>query len=240
MATEGGTDRATGGKQHSWRIEPREYARHEARRGRRFAFPRLVPARTALVVIDMIPFFVEENPYCRGTVPVVDRLAGALRRAGGTVAWVVPAVPARATAAAVAFYGQEVAEKYRAGGGAGPPPARLWPGFQVHEGDVVAEKSAASAFFPGRCVLPEVLARQGIDTVLITGTLTNVCCESSARDASTLGLRVVMVADATAAVGDTEHNATLHTIYRSFGDVRPAEEVLTMIADGGARAAGPP
>lgn len=59
--------------------------------------------------------------------------------------------------------------------------------------------------------------------------MTNVCCESSARDASTLGYRVIMVADANAAVRDQDHNATLHTIYRSFGDVRPAAEVIGMI-----------
>ncbi|MFE0112254.1 isochorismatase family protein, partial [Amycolatopsis sp. NPDC059019] len=115
------------------------------------------------------------------------------------------------------------------GGARGPPPPRLWPGLRVHEADVLAEKSAASAFFPGRCSLPDSLAQRGIDTVLITGTVTNVCCESSARDASTLGLRVVMVADANAASRDEEHNATLHTIYRSFGDVRSTEEVLTML-----------
>jgi nicotinamidase-related amidase len=54
--------------------------------------------------------------------------------------------------------------------------------------------------------------------------VTNVCCESSARDASTLGYRVIMVADANAARRDQDHNATLHTIYRSFGDVRPTAE----------------
>ncbi len=71
-----------------------------------------------------------------------------------------------------------------------------------------------------------------IDTVLITGTVTNVCCESSARDASTLGFRVIMVADANAARGDQDHNATLYTIYRSFGDVRPTSEVLDLINAG--------
>ena len=68
--------------------------------------------------------------------------------------------------------------------------------------DLLVEKSAASAFFPGRSPLPELLAERSIDTVVITGTVTNVCCESSARDASTLGYRVIFVADATAAGRD--------------------------------------
>lgn len=64
--------------------------------------------------------------------------------------------------------------------------------------------------------------------------MTNVCCESSARDASTLGFRVIMVADGNAATRDQDHNATLHTIYRTFGDVRPTADVLELIgvADG--------
>ena len=229
-------------RQHEWRIEAREYARHERRRGRRFAFTRLVPARTALVVIDMVPFFVSDNPYCRGIVPNIGRLADALRAAGGTVAWVLPAVGER-TAVADEFFGPETAEKYRTSGGVGPMTERLWRDFAVHADDLLVEKSAASAFFPGRCPLPDLLEQRAIDTVLITGTVTNVCCESSARDASTLGLRVIMVADANAARRDQDHNATLHTVYRSFGDVRPTSEVLTMIgsvpADGANRRRGP-
>ena len=53
-------------------------------------------------------------------------------------------------------------------------------------------------------------------------------------DASTLGYRVIMVAAANAAMRDQDLNATLHTIYRTFGDVRPNDEVLEMIDHGDA------
>src|SRR5256885_16126071 len=55
--------------------------------------------------------------------------------------------------------------------------------------------------------------------VLITGTVTNVCCESSARDAMMLNFRTVMVSDGNAAMTDAEHSATLATFYAIFGDV---------------------
>ncbi|ONK12661.1 isochorismatase family cysteine hydrolase [Streptomyces sp. MP131-18] len=215
-------------RHHAWHIDSREYARQEERRGTRHAFTRLDPARTALVVIDMVPFFVEENPYCRGIVPRIGQLARALRAAGGTVAWVLPG-PGERSPAQEEFYGPRVAARYRASGGTGPLPGRLWSGCTVEDGDLLTEKTAASAFFPGRCPLPDLLRERRADTVLITGTVTNVCCESSARDASTLGYRVVMVADANAARCDRDHNATLHTVYRSFGDVRPTAEVLGLI-----------
>ncbi len=213
---------------HDWRIEPSEYDRHDVRRGRRHAFERIDPASTALVVVDMIPFFVEENPYTRGIVANIDRLATALRSAGGTVAWIVPALM-EPSAVDEEFFGSEIAATYAAAGGEGSVRDRLWPAFDVDAVDVVAEKSAASAFFPGRCNLSEQLDERGIDTVLIAGTVANVCCESTARDAKTLGYRVVMIADANSAVDDESLNATLRTIYRSFGDVRTVDDVLRLV-----------
>jgi nicotinamidase-related amidase len=213
---------------HDWRIEPREYARHEARRGRRHAFAQLDPRRTALVVVDMVPFFLEANPYARGIVPNIRALATALRSAGGTVAWVLPGT-APFSPATNEFYGPDVAETYRNSGGTGPLPDRLAPGLGPSAEDLFVEKTAASAFSPGQCALDERLRQRDVQTVLVTGTVANVCCESTTRDASTLGYRVIMVADANAARRDEDLNATLHTIYRSFGDVRPTSEVLDMI-----------
>jgi nicotinamidase-related amidase len=213
---------------HAWRIEDREYARQEQRRGRRHAFQTLDPRHTALVVIDMVPFFVSEGPYCRGIVPNISRVSTALRGAGGTIAWVLPGAGER-SAVTDEFLGPDIAEMSRRSGGDGPLPSRLWHEFEVHPDDLLVEKTAASAFFPGRCSLPALLESRGVNTVLITGTVTNVCCESSARDASTLGYRVIMIADANAARRDQDHNATLHTIYRTFGDVRSTAEVLHMV-----------
>ncbi len=216
-------------KVHAWRIDPKQYARHEQRRGRRHAFELIDPLRTALVVIDMIPFFVNENPYCQGIVPKINLLAHSLRNAGGLVAWVLPAVSAEVSPVKREFFGDAVAELYNASAGTGSLSDRLWPEFVVEPADLLVEKSAASAFFPGYSPLPPLLDQRSIDTVLITGTVTNVCCESSARDASTLGYRVIMVADANAGGSDATHNATLHTIYRTFGDVRPTAEVIELI-----------
>jgi nicotinamidase-related amidase len=216
---------------HTWLIEPREIQRHEARRGRRHAYEWLDPRRTALVVVDVVPFFVEESAYVRGIVPNVNRLAGALRARGGTVSWVVPRNGAPSEVGRE-FYGDRVAEMYAGSGGLGAPRDRLWKQLDVAPADVVAEKTGPSAFFPGDCTLHEQLVERGITTLVVTGTVTNVCVESTVRDASTLDYRVILVADACAAVRDQDHNATLHVVYRSFGDVRPTADVLTLIDQG--------
>lgn len=216
---------------HAWQIAEREYERQEQRRGRRHAFTALDASRTALVVVDVVPFFFEDNPYLPAIVPRVNQLAGALRTRGGTVAWVVPG-RTPSSAAYDEFFGPGVADLYRHAGGTGPIKDRLWPELDAQPGDTYVDKTANSAFFPGRCDLDNWLQLSGVETVLVTGTVTNVCVEATVRDASTLGYRVILVADAAAAMSDAVHNATLHTVYRSYGDVRPTSEVLELVARG--------
>ena len=222
---------------HAWFVEEREYARHEARRGRRHAFERLDPRRTALVVVDIVPFFVRESAYVRGIVPRVNALARTLRTAGGVVAWVVPGY-APPSAKDREFFGDEVAERYARSGGDGPPRVRVDGSLAVAADDLVVEKTARSAYAPGSSDLPALLAARDVDTLVVTGTVTNVCVEHTVRDASAAGLRVVLVADACAAMRDAGHNATLHVVYRSYGDVRSTEDVLGLLARPSAGSAG--
>ena len=216
---------------HDWRVEDREYARHEARRGRRHAFEHLDPRRTALVVVDIVPFFVRESAYVRGIVPRVNALAASLRSAGGTVAWVVPGYVEPCDKDRE-FFGEEVAALYAGAGGTGPVRSRLAPGLDVADADLAVEKTARGAWAPGSSDLPSLMVERHVDTVIVTGTVTNVCVEDTVRGASAAGLRVILVADACAAMRDRDHNATLHVVHRSYGDVRPTAEVLELIAAG--------
>jgi ureidoacrylate peracid hydrolase len=81
------------------------------------------------------------------------------------------------------------------------------------------EKNRYSAFIQGSSDLADVLRARGLDTLLITGTVTNVCCESTARDAMMLNFKTVMVSDGNAAVTGDDHNASLIAFYLIFGDV---------------------
>ena len=62
--------------------------------------------------------------------------------------------------------------------------------------------------------------------MLITGTVTNVCCESSARDAMMMNFKTLMVTDGNAAANDAEHNASLAAFYLTFGDVMTTDELI--------------
>ena len=75
----------------------------------------------------------------------------------------------------------------------------------------------------------ERLQARGIENLLIAGTATNFCCETSARDAMMIGYRVVMISDANAARYDEDHLVGLTTIWQSFGDVRDVDDCIQVL-----------
>jgi nicotinamidase-related amidase len=201
-----------------------------ARRGRLLAFEAIAPRSTALVVIDLDTATVCEDPAAMAMIPTVNRLARTVRSAGGIVAWVqsrMIKMPRHFTA----ILGDELAAKYLANGHAGGSGTTIWHELDPERADIFAVKSGASAFFPGKCDLKEQLDARSIDTILIAGAVTNICCESSARDAAELEYKVILVSDALAGHAHGLHEATLATFYRIFGDVRPSEEIEALLGD---------
>jgi ureidoacrylate peracid hydrolase len=90
-------------------------------------------------------------------------------------------------------------------------------------------KSRFGAFVAGASRLHEILQQRGIDTLIITGTATQVCCESTARDAMMLNYKVFFVADGNATFTDQEHNATLSAMAHAFCDVRPTQSIVELV-----------
>lgn len=221
--------------------------RVERRRGRRHLYESLVPEQTALVVIDMQNAFVAkgaplEAPEARTIVPNINQLAEAVRQAGGTVVWVQLTVEREGPRAFPFYYRwfflPESGDAHIDALTEGAPMHGLYPDLDHREGDQIIRKYRFSAMLPGASDLTATLRSHGIDTMLIAGTLTNVCCESTARDAMMESFRVVMVEDANAALSDAEHLAGLTTIFPYFGDVRSTREVIDLLAHPERRAVG--
>jgi ureidoacrylate peracid hydrolase len=209
-------------------------AQVKAQRGKLNRYDRLLGPQTALVVIDlqnafMLPGMPVEVPTAREIVPNINTLAAATRKAGGKVVWVKMNLEGQSEAWRVFFDG----DPRRA------TLSELTPGslgFELHADldvrpeDMIVVKKRFSAFIQGSSDIDRQLRDAGIDTVIIAGTLTNICCESSARDAMMLNYRLVFVADANAALNDAEHNATLTSILRVFGDVATTDEVVALLS----------
>jgi ureidoacrylate peracid hydrolase len=87
---------------------------------------------------------------------------------------------------------------------------------------------------PGSSKLHEMLQERGIDTLVITGTATNVCCESTARDAMQMNYKIIFVSDGNAAMTDAEHNATLNNMVALFADIMTTKEVVGVLGSAAA------
>ncbi len=199
-----------------------------ARHGREHVHADLDPSRTALVVVDMQnAFMLPEVAHsaclpAQDIVPNINRLAEAVRAAGGTVVWIKTTYTDASLEDWSVLYGMIGAERGRNRAEAlrdGSKGHALWDTLDVKPGDLHVEKNRFSAFIQGSSDLEQVLRSRGIDTVIVTGTLTNVCCESTARDAMMRNFKTVMISDGNAAITDDDHNASLIGFYLIFGDV---------------------
>lgn len=207
------------------------------RQGRLHAIEALDPARTALIVVDMQNYFMADGqlgccPVARDIVPNVNRLARTMRETGGHVVWIRNAAPQetlKSWANLHALYSDENRETRIAGLTAGSEGHALWGELDVDPQDLCVEKTRYSAFIRGASDIEAQLRDRNIDTVIVTGVATNVCCESTARDAMMLGFRTIMVSDANAAPSDEEHNGTLISFMLFFGDVQDTDEIVAKL-----------
>ena len=86
---------------------------------------------------------------------------------------------------------------------------------------------AANGF--DRTVLDTILRLAGVDTLLIVGIATDVAVESTARAASDLGYRTIVVSDACTADSDESHDRSLDVLQKWFAETPTADEVLSSL-----------
>lgn len=209
-----------------------------ARRPGLHPFGALDPARTALLVVDMQNGFVAEDsaswvPDAAGIVDRISALARAVRAGGGVVAYTQHLVDDEAVRTWSSYYRHFVGPArlpvLRGTLGPGTRGFALWEGLDVQSGDLVVPKRRFGAFGPNSSDLHERLRARGVDTVIVTGTVTNVCCETTAREAMMMDYKVFFVSDANAALTPQEHQATLDNMAVMFGDVRDTESMLGLL-----------
>lgn len=200
------------------------------RRGHLHAFETLDPDRTALVVVDLDTRTMEQpdNGRLRSFAPKVNAIADQLRQHGGVVAWVTTPVR-KASENFIAIYGAEFAMMHEDATVKHGTTTTVWSGLDTCKDDIFVEKTGGSAFFPGNCDLHEKLRHRHIKSLLILGMVTNVCCESTARDATELDYQVTMISDVMWGHKQGQHEATLTTFFQNFGDVRLSDDVIELI-----------
>ena len=225
---------------HNIRISQDHIAKVTRRAGRQHPYDVIDPGKTALVVIDMqnhfmAPGFMAETPMARAVVPHVNRLAAALRDMGGHVVWIQNVTNETWESWSVYHNFLQTTDRARlryASMEEGAQGHALWPELDVHAQDAVMNKRRYSAFLQGSSDIEAHLRYRGIDAVMVVGVATQVCCESTARDACMLNFKTLMISDACATDTDELHNASLNAFYQNFGDVQSVDEAIASLQRG--------
>jgi ureidoacrylate peracid hydrolase len=223
---------------HKATINPDVVQRVTERRGGLRVFNSIICERTAHIIVDlqngfMAPGQVAEIASARDIVPNVNRISDAVRKAGGLVVYIQNTFDDVAVRTWSTFFDHFCSPERRArmieAFSPGSDGHALWPGLDVLPEDLQVRKRRFGAFAPGASDLHAILQDRGIDTLIVTGTASQVCCESTARDAMMLNYKVFFIADGNATFTDEEHNATLSAMAHTFCDVVDTATMIGVI-----------
>ena len=217
---------------------PQDSIDHIMRRrgGRLHAYDNIDPSRTALLVIDMQNFWCQDgmpafSPITAGLAPNINRLAAEMRAAGGSVWW-IRAIYSGAPKDWSSYMGYlnpddvtMVIDHLTDGHDA----ANVWDGMDVQPEDEIVIKTRFSAFVRGASDIEDRLRARDVNRLVMTGVATDVCVESTARDAFMLDFENMVVSDATATRSDEAHNASLGAMFTHFADIFSTDEVSGLL-----------
>lgn len=222
---------------HEISLDPAVVARARERRGGDYAFSRIEPARTALLAIDLQNWTMDRAsptyiPRAELLAGPVNRVARALRDSGGMVAWAQMEASDDAQQDWAVFYDgvvKSARDTFVTAMRPGSHWHQIFPQMQVESQDIISVKTRYSCLLQCSSDLDAVLRDQQVDTVLIAGVATNVCCESTARDAMMMGYRVIVLSDGCGCRSDREHNASLSSLLNMFADIRTCESATSLL-----------
>ncbi|MCF4164324.1 cysteine hydrolase [Zavarzinia compransoris] len=214
---------------------------------RPYGFPYdgpVVPARTALMVIDLQVDFLSPDGYfalkgydpsrLREILPNVNRLIGVARAAGCTIVHTRQGY--RADFADMTPF--EHWRRERAGMAGTKALLRDQPGFEivpevdVRPGDVIVDKTANGAF--SHTDLDTILRAKGIGCLMFTGCTTDVCVHTTQREARDRNFECLLIEDACASGDEYAHAAAIHMTQVEDGIWGCVADTATVLAAFGA------
>jgi ureidoacrylate peracid hydrolase len=187
---------------------------------------RLNKEKSALLVVDMQQFFL--NPAsptftCGGLaiLPTVKRLLDAFRKAGRPVIYTRHVHnPDRSDAGIMEWWWKGMCLE-------GSPESQVHPDIFPLPNEKVIAKHRYSAFY--NTDLETVLRVLKIEDLVIAGIMTNMCCESTARDAYYRDYRVFFPADGTGSINEEMHVASLLNLSFGFAFVTAADPIIEQL-----------
>lgn len=195
----------------------------------------IVPERTALLNVDLQNCFVEGSPIAapdgRLVLERVNRLAAVCRAVGILVIHAsIVLRPDHSNLGTLAEFSPFVKDGIL---DKGSQSAALHKDLVVDPRDILLDKPRFGAFHGTDLEL--ILRKRGIDTIIISGVATNVCCETSAREAAVRDFRVIFLSDGTAtadmggASAEELRKATCATLGFLFAEIATVDELIRKI-----------
>jgi nicotinamidase-related amidase len=198
---------------------------------RHWAF-EIKPEECALVVVDLQEDFVNPgNPMCvpeaYRQIPRVKALVEGCRDTNVPVLYTEHSISADCSADFYEYWdpiANGAIKEYEQN-------TKVYHGLDPAPGERIINVKHTYDSFAGTN-LDYVLRNQGVKTVIICGTLTNFCCESTARTAYFLGYHVVFGDDVCATDSALAHEATVRTMRRGFARVLNGDQIVDVLANG--------
>ena len=197
----------------------------------------LTPQRTALIIVDMQEVFCAPDgelyvPSTKAITPNIQALAAACRGAE------VPVVYLRHIVRGDGSDTGRMRDLYPDVDrvlGRDNPQVEIIDELTPQAGDIVIDKLFYSGFHGTD--LDTVLRAKDVDTLIVCGTVTNVCCDTTIRDAAHREYKVIVVSDANAAMpypdvgfgpvsAEEVQKVALTTFAYEFGEVTTTGEIL--------------
>jgi len=183
------------------------------------------PLQTAVVVVDVQRLFTDlfrtlVSPPLTEVLPNMTRFLAEARNVGASI-FLVRTVVAPEGHSRNTLQWPEYMRRHLSPGSAGTE----WdPAIAPHEGDIEIVKQRYSSFFGTE--LDAMLRERKIQTVLIFGLTTDVCVQSTVRDAWQLDYQTITLSDCCSDPRDDSHVSALARIVRNFGSVCSSSEIL--------------
>jgi nicotinamidase-related amidase len=190
------------------------------------------PEECALIVVDLQNDFVAPNspiwiPEALRQIPRNKRLIEAARRYGVPVIYTAHTLDADCCADFHEYWAHVRDGAIKEGS----KGADIYPEIYPKDGERVIDTKHAYDAFAGTD-LDYVLRNHETKTCVVCGTVTNFCCESTARTAYFNNYHVVFVEDCVSSDNPYAHEATIRTLRRGFARVMTSDELINIWAEG--------
>lgn len=193
---------------------------------------KIIPEKTAVLVIDMQKAFVEPGAAlciagAKSTVPAIISFTDRAREAGASIVWVTRSyesdgsnmeIPRRRDLEKRGLMG------VLAPGTTGINSIEDAEGLEPKDGDIRIVKPRFSAFFGTE--LLKIIKERGIDTVILTGTTTPNCIRTTAYDGISYDLRTIAAEDCCSSATDDIQKANMDDMKRIGVEIAGSKELL--------------